>query len=165
MIAAPPPLADWQIALIVIPLFMGFWSLVIAMISFVGGWHDLAKRFRREDSTFRINDRPIEKYSWASLKMGPAFFPTNYGNCITVTLSDDGLGLQVMPLFRPLHPPLLIPWTSIETCTQDKELLIFDRTRIQLRELANPLRIYGRAGRAIHRFWSSGEATVASGIN
>lgn len=153
MIAAPQPLADWQIALIAIPLFMGFWSVVMAMISFVGGWHDLATRFRRVDSTFRISDRPIEKYSWSSLKMGPAYFPTNYGNCIKVTLSDDGLGLQVMQLFRPMHPPLLIPWTSIESCTLGKELLFFDRAQIQVRELANPLRIYGRAGRAVDGHW------------
>jgi len=154
MIAAPPPLADWQIALFAIPLFLCFWSFVIAMISRIGGWHSLAKRFRREETTFRISGGPVEKYRWTSLKMGLPFFPTNYGNCVTVSLSDDGLGLTVMPLFRPMHPPLLIPWTAIESCTIDKEMRIFDRTNIQVRELANPLRIYGRAGRAIDAYWT-----------
>ena len=115
MIAAPPPLADWQFVMLAIPLMAGFWSLVIALVSLIGGWHSLAKLYRREETTFTIGDGgPVEKYRWASLKLGPKFFPTNYGNCTTVSLSDRGIGLSVMPLFRSLHPPLLIPWSAIE---------------------------------------------------
>lgn len=155
MIAAPQPLADWQIALVAIPLFLGFWSLVMMIAARVGGWHNLAMRFRREETAFRIRDGKAEQYRWASLKMGSVYFPTNYGNCVTVTLSSDGLGLQVMPVFRPMHPPLVIPWSAIEGCTLGKELLIFDRAKIQVRGLANPLRIYGRAGRAIEEYWTT----------
>lgn len=164
MIAAPPPLADWQIALVAIPLGLGFWSLVMLIAARVGGWHDLATHYRREETAFRILDGQLEKYRWASLTLGPALFRMNYGNCVTVTLGDEGLGLQVMPLFRPLHPPLLIPWAAIESCTLGQELLIFDIARIQVRGLANPLRIYGRAGRAVDRYWTSREEADASGI-
>ena len=163
MIAAPPPLADWQFALLAIPLFLAFWSLVIAMVSVIGGWHGLARLYRREETTFSIGgDDPVDKYRWASLKMGPKFFPTNYGNCITVSLSERGLGLSVMPLFRTLHPPLLIPWTAIENCELGKEVGLFDRALIQVQGVANPLRIYGRAGRAIAGYWSERVATGAS---
>ncbi|MGD9635064.1 MAG: hypothetical protein AB7G28_02905 [Pirellulales bacterium] len=158
MIAGPLQPADWQFALVAIPLLLVFWSLVIAIVSLVGGWHNLAKQFRRQETTFRISTEPIEKFRWASLKMGPVYFPTNYGSCVTVTLSDDGLGLAVMPLIRPLHPPLLIPWNAIEGCTLGKELALFDRAKVQLREFANPLRIYGRAGRAVYRNWLSKDA-------
>ena len=164
MIAAPLPLADWQIALVAVPLFLGFWSLVMMIAARVGGWHTLANRYRREETAFRIRDGKTEQYRWASLTLGPRLFRMNYGNCVTVTLGDDGLGLQVMPLFRPMHPPLLIPWTSIESCTLGQELLIFDIARTQVRGLANPLRIYGRAGRAVDRYWTSREAADASGI-
>lgn len=151
----PPP--DWQFLVIVIPIFLFFWGGVMASISIVGGWHNLAKLFRQEETTFRVSngsDGRVEKFRWSSLKMGPKFFPTNYGNCITVTLSDDGIGLKVMPLFRPLHPPLLIPWSAIESIETGKELLLFERTSIQIKGLANPIRIYGRAGQAIERYWT-----------
>jgi hypothetical protein len=149
---------DWQFLLLAIPAFLFFWSGVVASISIVGGWHNLAKRFRQEETTFRISGEArgtLEKFRWSSLKMGPKFFPTNYGNCITVTLSDDGIGLKVMLLFRPLHPPLLIPWSAIESIETGQELLLFERTSIQIQGLANPIRIYGRAGQAIERYWTA----------
>lgn len=152
---------NWQFLLLAIPAFLFFWSGVIASISIVGGWHNLAKRFRQQETTFRIggtSDGRAEKFSWSSLKMGPKFFPTNYGNCITVTLNDDGIGLKVMPLFRPLHPPLLIPWSAIESIAIGKELMLFDRALIQIKDLANPIRIYGRAGRAIEHYWTAGRS-------
>lgn len=153
MVAAFPPIPDWQLLLIAIPLFFGFWSLVMAMASLIGGWNELAKRYRREEIKFSIRDeRPAERFRWASLKMGPTYFPTNYGNCTTIDLSESGLGLNVALFFRPMHPPLLIPWTDIESCQLGKELWIFDRAKIQVRGLANPLRIYGRAARAIERY-------------
>ena len=78
-------------------------ELVIALVSLIGGWHSLAKLYRREETTFTIgDDGPVEKYRSASLKLGPKYFPTNYGNCTTVSLSDRGVGLSVMPLFRGL---------------------------------------------------------------
>jgi hypothetical protein len=156
MVAAPAPIPDWQIALVVIPLFLAFWSLFMAMISCIGGWHSLTTLFRREEAKFSIGGgTPVERYRWASLKMGPKCFPTNYGNCVTVSLGDDGLGLQVMPLLRPMHPPLLIPWSAIECCRLGKEFLVFDCASVHVSELANPLRIYGRAGRAVYECWST----------
>jgi hypothetical protein len=156
MIAAAPPNLDWEFLFLAVPLFIGIWSAVLAFVSLIGGWHGLAKLYRREETTFSIgDDRPVEKFGWTSLKMGPKFFPTNYGNCITVSLSDDGIGLRVMPLFRPLHPPLLIPWTSIESCQRGKEIQIFDRAVIQVQGVAHQIRIYGRAARAIERLWTA----------
>jgi hypothetical protein len=153
MPAVPAPNLDWQFLLLAIPAFLCFWSFVVANIAIIGGWHRLGKLYRRDDVTFSIADgRPVEKYRWSSLKMGPRFFPTNYGNCITVSLSDEGLGLKVMPLFRPLHPPLLVPWSAVESCALDKELGFFDRAAIQLVGVPHPIRIYGRAGRAVDAY-------------
>jgi hypothetical protein len=156
MIFAQAPFPDWQIALAVIPLVLVFWSLVMAKISYFGGWHTLGIRFRREDTKFSIDGgTPVESYRWTSLKMGSNWFPINYGNCVTVTVGDKGLGLRVMLPFRPMHPPLLIPWSAVESCRLGKEFLIFDCASVQVNGLANPLRIYGRAGQAIEEYWTT----------
>jgi hypothetical protein len=157
MTLAQRPLPEWETLILAIPAFMFFWSAVIASVSLIGGWHTLAKRYPREETTFRIGGASgdVQKFGWTTLKMGPKLFPTNYGNCVTVTLSDDGLGLNVMLPFRPMHPPLLIPWSAIQGCELGKELLLFDRAVIQVEGLANPIRIYGRAARGIQSYWST----------
>src|SRR5262245_25875598 len=114
LILARPPLPDWEFLLLGIPILMLFWSGIIAVVSVIGGWYTLAKRFRQEETTFRIGgatNGEVKKFGWSTLKMGPRFFPTNYGSCVTVSVGEQGIGLKVMPGFRILHPPLLIPWS------------------------------------------------------
>jgi hypothetical protein len=150
----PPNLAPWEAVLTGAALLV-FWCFVIAMVSVIGGWHRLSKLYPAEETSFRIANQDDGKiFRWASLVMGPRYFPTNYGNCVNVNLSAIGVRLWVMLLVRPMHPPLLIPWTAIESCRLDKELLIFDCAAIQVRGVASPLRIFGRAGRAINHYWS-----------
>jgi hypothetical protein len=149
-----PQIPNWLLPFVGIPVGMVFWCLVVASISFIGGWHALAKSYRREESMFRIaGANEGEQFRWASLSMGPPFFPTNYGNCVTVFVGELGIGLQVMPLLRMLHPPLLIPWDAIEKCELDKEMLIFSRVKVEVGVLPHALRIYGRAAQAIESAW------------
>jgi hypothetical protein len=143
-----------ELLLLFLLLFAIFWCGVVATISFIGGWHGLAKSFRAEERMFRIaNLDEGERFRCASMTMGPKYFPTNYGNCLTIRVSCEGIGIRVWPLFRVLHPPLLIPWHHIERCEREKFLLIFSRTAAYLSNRQNALCFYGTAGEAIFNTW------------
>ncbi len=97
-------------------LFLGI-SLVLSHVS---GWGKLAIRYRRTG--------PVEGTTWSfqSVQFGKGFYQGHYGSCITVVANSEGLGLSVLPLFRPGHPPLFIPWSDI--CVQQKkQFLVFNR--------------------------------------
>ena len=84
-------------------VFAAFWCFVLMIISFVGGWHSLA-------GTFRATQPPSgRKFSGESGRLGWA----NYNGVLTVYVSQEGLYLSVMVLFKPWHPVLLIPWSAI----------------------------------------------------
>jgi hypothetical protein len=147
--------------------FLCFWSLVVAMISFVGGWHTLAKTYPAEETTFRIaSENTGKQFRWTSLVMGPRYFPTNYGNCVNVVVSDLGIRVAVTPLFRTLHPPIQIPWSAIESCTLGKQMLLFKCATTNVTDVKNPLKFFGKCAEEIDRVWSnraSGDERVASG--
>jgi hypothetical protein len=84
-------------------LIAGWWCFVVWILSVMGGWRRLAAQYRaRRPPTGR-------RLSMQSGKIGFV----NYNGCLTIHASDDGLWLSVMALFRPGHPPLLIPWSKI----------------------------------------------------
>jgi hypothetical protein len=137
----------------VLLLFPIFWCCVVASISFIGGWHALAKRFRAEEKIFRIAESDDGKrFRCASMTMGPRYFPTNYGNCLTIRVSREGIRIKVWPMFRIFHPPLLIPWPDIESCEREK-LLFFSRTAVYLNGRRHAMRFSGAAGQEIFSAW------------
>jgi hypothetical protein len=79
---------------------VALWVLVSAVISYIGGWNTLAKRFR-----FRM---PFLGEKWGG-QSGRMRWIAGYGNCLTLGCNPQGLYLAIMPLFRFRHPPLLIP--------------------------------------------------------
>lgn len=161
---ALPPLPNWLMSFVWILLWIGLWCLVVAAISLIGGWNALAKSYRRGESTFRIaGQEEGVRFRWASLSMGLPFFPANYGNCVTVFVGEQGIGVNVMPLFRVLHPPLLIPWNAIEKCKLDRWLRVYWRATVNLRDLRYPVCFYGRAGKEISRAWALPGTAAAAG--
>lgn len=134
-------------------LLLGFWCAIIALVSALGGWHRLARMFPAEQTSFRISDPDAARYYFASMSMGPPYFPTNYGSCLTIAVGNAGIELRVALPFRFLHPPLLIPWNAIECCERDRYLWCFQCTRLQLISVPHPLCIYGRAAQDIYDRW------------
>jgi hypothetical protein len=109
--------------------FVTLWLLVSALISFIGGWTKLA-------GTFRL-DKPFVGQLWAG-QSGQMRWIAGYGNCLTVGCNPEGLYLATMPLFRFMHPPLLIPWS--EVCVSQRKILFFRFVRLSLgHELDIPL--------------------------
>ena len=109
--------------------FVALWLLVSAVISFIGGWSALAKRFRRNQP---FNGMVLNGQS------GNMRWIAGYGNCLTIGSNPEGLYLAMWPLFRFRHPPLLIPWGEISVKRQ--RILFFPVVRFGLgRELEIPL--------------------------
>ena len=79
------------------------------LISFLGGWFSLSRRFRAQSEPYG-QTQSAGPFLYA-VKMR---FRTNYSNVIRMTAADDGLYLSVLFLMRVGHPPLCIPWKEIE---------------------------------------------------
>ena len=116
----------------VLVVFPTLWIGVSFVISFIGGWFFLARRFPFRGTFDGAKWRGQSGYMRAL---------AHYGNCLTLGASPEGLFLAVLFLFRAAHPPLFIPWNQI-TVTRTR-ILFFNRVRFQLgRERPIPLSIH-----------------------
>lgn len=95
------PLLIIPVFFIVFPLF---WCFVVKMISVVGGWGRLAKRFAAGDKAVTG-----KSFQMVTGMVGLS----SYRNMLTIHFAEDGFFLDVMPIFRVGHPRLFIPWTAI----------------------------------------------------
>lgn len=77
------------------------------MLAQIGGWSELAQKYRT-DNTF-IG-------SWKGWQFG-TFGGVKYKQCLWVAAAPEGLYIKTGPLFlfRLFHPPLLIPWSAINS--------------------------------------------------
>jgi hypothetical protein len=85
-------------------LFAAFWCGVVYLLSHLGGWAQLALKFRAHDLPNG------QRFGWQSARIGR----TRYNNALTIFTSKQGLYLQPFILFRLAHPPLLIPWSEVK---------------------------------------------------
>ncbi len=101
--------------------FVALWFLVAAVISYLGGWTALAKRFRlNAPFVGECFKRQSGQMRWF----------TRYNNVLTVGCNTEGLYLAMMWLFGFRHPPLLIPWDEI-TVSQ-RQILFWRFVRLEL---------------------------------
>jgi hypothetical protein len=92
------------------PAFVAIWLAICVLLSMIGGWHELSRRFE--------SDTPIdgELFRFASGVMGYPLFTVNYRRCLSMTVGPRGIALAVAFPFRLLHPRLVIPWSAVERC-------------------------------------------------
>jgi hypothetical protein len=84
--------------------FSARWCFILWIISLTGGWRKLAAHYRHlGDLQGQILRFQSARLNWS-----------NYSNILRIGLSEHGLYLSLMALFRPFHPPLFIPWEEIE---------------------------------------------------
>jgi hypothetical protein len=114
--------------------FVALWCFVATIISFVGGWFQLSRKFKLV--------RPFDGVS-EGLRSGQMRWLAHYGNCLRLGANGDGLYLSVLFLFRFMHPPLLVPWSEIKV--RRKKRWIFGEyvTFTMGSDLQIPLRISG----------------------
>ena len=108
------PATMWPVVLIplaVLVVFPAFWCGVVWLIGQFG-WRRLAEAYG--------TDAPItgRTFRMTSASIGAA----NYGNSLTISIEPDGLRIAPLFLFRPGHPPVLIPWDEVEDIRPRKVL-------------------------------------------
>ncbi len=98
--------------LLVPVLVVATWLALVVMLARYGGWKRLAERYRA------LGPFRGKVWRFRSGRLNRA----NYNTCLTV--GTDGERLYLAPLFvyRPGHPPLLIPWKEI---TAEKKKILF----------------------------------------
>jgi hypothetical protein len=80
------------------------WFLVLALAALASGWRCLARTFALSGPT----PEAVERFVTA--RVGKV----DYGSVLHAVDADLGLVLFPVWLFRPFHPPLLIPWTEMD---------------------------------------------------
>src|SRR5262245_57248626 len=92
---------------LVIGLFLLFfptlWLAITLLLSGLGGWHTLAKKYR-ETTPFQGTLHGGQK---------AMFGIVSYKHVLTVGTNQYGMHLSTFILFRAFHPPLFIPWPDI----------------------------------------------------
>jgi hypothetical protein len=85
------------------PLFVLMWFVMSGLFSLISGWSSLASRFRI--------DKPVEGdcFRFVSGLIGSHLLPVSYGNCLFVTINEEGFRVAIFFLLRFLSPPLFIP--------------------------------------------------------
>jgi hypothetical protein len=114
--------------------FLCLWLLVSATISFVGGWFSLARVYRTQVA--------FNATKWR-MESGQMRWLTNYNHVLTLGVSQQGIYLASMFLFRFMHPPLLVPWNEIKV-RRSKDWGVEYVILTMGHELAIPLRIRER---------------------
>ena len=120
-----------------IVFFVAMWFGVTGLLAVFSGWTGLAAYWRAQ--------RPLtgERFRIASASMGAKLLPVGYSNCLSVTVSDQGLGVSILLPFRFLCPPLFIPWSDVANVTEGR-LLFFRYVVVRPVNHWSRIKLYGR---------------------
>lgn len=137
---------------LIVPAFLAYflavWLGVCLLIARLGGWSQLAGRYR----VAKLPDGKVRYFQSATIsRVG---LPCNYGACLTMIVNEQGLGLVVFPLLRPGHPPLFIPWTDFYNPRQRTVLRFWKFIDVEIGEPALvtmqlPVWLFEQANRAM----------------
>jgi hypothetical protein len=141
--AFPSPESPWFI-----PAFVAMWVTVCCVLAIWSGWYSLATRFSSTQTP------EGERFRFASASMGRPWLPVSYGNCLFITVTPTGLALRVLFLFRPLSPPLFIPWSEVASVTE-RRFLFWRSAVIRFNGHWSHIKVHGSAGQAVLRSYGS----------
>ena len=133
--------------------FALLWCAVSVLLSFVSGWHGLARYHRAFDAV------EGESFRFASGAIGFGAFPVGYNNCLNVTLNRTGFRLAVFPLFRLLAPPLFISWRDV-AAVEVKQSFRVRYAVVRLRGDGPQIRLRGEAGTRLLDTFASLDAST-----
>lgn len=130
--------------LLVYPVFaVVIWAATLTALSIGGGWRALAQRFPAAS-------RPAGAiWSFTSATFRTRLLPIHYGNCVTVTVGEAGVGVAILFVFRAMHPPIMIPWSSIESVGRQAGTLRRRAAVISIRDFDRRIVLYGNAGEKV----------------
>jgi hypothetical protein len=131
--SAPSPDSPWFLL-----WFVLLWTILSVLLAFFSGWVSLSRRFRSDVKHEGKNFR------WISGSMGWRWFPVGYRSCLSVTVTNSGVGLSVIFLFRLLCPPLFIPWSAV-TAVRSGRFLFRPYAALDISGAWSEIRVYGKA--------------------
>jgi hypothetical protein len=101
----PTPDSEWFF-----PAFVVLWLAMSGGLSLIGGWYQLAEKFK--------SDEPLDgqRFRFRSGAIGWGAFPVSYGSCLFATVGPKGFALSILFPFRFMHPRFVIPWSAVERC-------------------------------------------------
>lgn len=125
------------------PAFVVLWLLVCGILSFIGGWQALSERFASGDSL------EGERFRFCSGSLGLV----NYNTCLFATIGPAGIALSVLPIYRFMHPRLVIRWSEVVRCEEQSSFLRRG-TRVHLAGSDHRLVLRGGVGERVHSAWA-----------
>ena len=95
------------LALIPVLGFPVIWCLALGAAAQLSGWNKLAKLYPDHDTHVD---------NWQGFCWG-MFGIAGYKGCLWIAVAPQGLHIRTGPfwMFRPFHPPLMIPWSAIKS--------------------------------------------------
>ena len=90
-------------------LFPLFWMAILQLIAHFGGWKALAKIYAAQGPAFG------DHFNFATARFRRF---TNYSNCLSVSVSPQGVYMRPFILLRAGHEALFIPWDEILQLTR-----------------------------------------------
>ncbi len=147
----------WILA-IALPSSIILWVTVCFIIAQLGGWASIAAKHPSsnggvDESQFR--GQTLRRFGLASLSLGQSLFATNYNNCVTIVVSENGILIEALFIFRFFHPPLFIPWSSVESCKEITQFFFLKRVALHTHGIAYPILFGGQVGQEILRHWNN----------
>lgn len=133
----PDPGSPWFLI-----FFAGMWLSITGLLSLLSGWAGLASQWKAQTKYAG------ERFRYRSGSMGMRYLPVGYGSCLTVTVSDAGLGLSILFPFRFLSPPLFFPWSEISSVTEGK-FLFFRHVVVQPANHWSRIKLQGTVAEAV----------------
>ena len=101
--------------------FVAIWCCISWVVAKVSGWAQLAKTYPMPK--VRTNET---RFYCKSIRMKGN---SKFKNCVNFGVSDEGLRLSMMFLFRFGSPPILIPWENLLS-SKETVLKIFVNIRL-----------------------------------
>jgi hypothetical protein len=121
-------------------IFIAGWIVISCLISLLGGWFWLAKRFPLHNGTGNV----IKSFTRRSLNLN---YLCGYSSCVNIKITDNGLILKTSLLFSVLHSPIFLPWPSISDSEYKKGL--FKRVKFHVGK--NRLVFYGKVAKMVQK--------------
>ena len=103
-------LSMWLIVALIILIwpifFIALWSAIVMLMSMIGGWRRLARRYA-------TTERPAGGRSIP--RVTGMVGMSRYKHMLNVTTNERGMFLEIRRIFRMGHPTLFIPWSEIRS--------------------------------------------------
>lgn len=120
--------------------FMALWSLVLLILSSLGGWGELALWHRAE----RLPLGSARK-SGVSLAMGRGWLKVSYRSGVQLGVTPEGIGLKPILVLGLFHPTLFLPFREVDTRFEKRFLGRYYRV-VPNRSQAMAILLPGRIG-------------------